>query len=108
MKPKSLDYYISENGRSPFKDWLTGLDTETQRRIDAYLKRIAYGGALNNVRNLSDGIYEVKLRWGPGLRVYFGERNNQIIVLLLGGDKDSQFRDIQRAKLLWRTYVSKR
>ena len=76
----------------------------SQARIDVYIKRVASGGSKNNIKSLGDGVFEIKINYGPGFRVYFGEVQNAIILLLLGGDKSSQKRDIIKAKSYWRQF----
>ena len=104
---KRIEYYKTRNGHEPFRDWLSQLDVRTRYKIRAYVDRIAIGTSKKNIRALGDGIFEVKINYGPGYRVYFGEIKNVLIVLLIGGDKSTQFRDIWQAKNLWRDYVSK-
>lgn len=104
---KRIEYYQTRAGQEPCREWLNQLDKTAQFKIDAYIKRAALGAAKKNTRSLGDGIFEIKIDSGPGYRVYFGEVGNVIILLLLGGDKGSQFRDIRQAKDYWRDYVSK-
>jgi putative addiction module killer protein len=85
---------------------LQRLDKTAQFKIDAYIKRTAMGAAKKNIRSLGDGVFEIKIDHGPGYRVYFGEVGGSIVLLLLGGDKSSQFTDIRKAKDFWRNYVS--
>ena len=61
-------------------------------------------GNLGNIRSLGDGVSELKVDFGPGYRVYFGEDGPRVVVLLIGGDKGSQQRDIAKAKDYWRDY----
>jgi putative addiction module killer protein len=61
-------------------------------------------GNLGNTRALGSGVSELKIDFGPGYRVYFGEDGPKIVVLLLGGDKSSQERDIEKAKAFWEDY----
>lgn len=83
-----------------FRRWLHGLrDDGAVVRITARLRR-AVQGNLGDVRSVGDGIFEMRLRYGPGYRIYFTRRGPELIVLLCGGDKDSQRRDIERAKRL--------
>ncbi|MCM0606623.1 MAG: type II toxin-antitoxin system RelE/ParE family toxin [Xanthomonadaceae bacterium] len=101
---RELRSYETENGRAPFEEWKNKLDRSIQFRLTAYLNRLLIGAAKNNTKSLGDGVFELKLNIGPGYRVYFGEDGEQIILLLLGGDKQSQFRDIIKAKGYWRNY----
>ena len=96
-----------DNGQEPFTEWLESLDLKVQARISAYIDRVASGGGKKNVRALGDGIFEIKVDVGPGFRVYFGEDGKTIILLLLGGDKKTQSKDIETAKNYWRQYVPK-
>ena len=68
-------------------------------RITARLRRAAQGN-LGDVRAVDDGVFEMKIQYGPGYRLYFIRRGSEIIVLICGGDKSSQRRDIERAKRL--------
>ena len=104
---KQVQYYQTTGGRQPVKDWLQDLDKITRRKIHSSIQRVALGGAKKNIRVLGDGVFEIKIDAGPGFRVYFGEVGNVVILLLIGGDKSTQFRDIRQAKDYWRDYVSK-
>lgn len=95
------------NGQEPFEDWVCKLPDVTRAIIDSYIYRVALGGSQKNVRALKDGVFEIKINYGPGWRVYFAEEGNHLIILLLGGDKSSQEKDIATAKRLWRTYAQK-
>jgi len=102
--PRELLNYITEDGRCPFEDWLNGLKDVTGRAlIRKRLNRVRLGN-LGNIRSLGDGVAELKVDFGPGYRVYFGEDGPRIVVLLVGGDKGSQQRDITKAKDYWRDY----
>ena len=89
------------NGRTPFESWYDGLDTLLQRAIDARLTRIAVGN-FGDHKPVGDGVYELRIPKGPGLRVYYALKGNELVVLIGGGDKGSQKRDITKAKELWR------
>lgn len=83
-----------------FEAWLRGLKDRTATAIIARrIRRIAMGN-LGDVKSLGDGISEVRIHHGPGYRVYFTRRGNTVIVLLCGGDKGSQSRDIDLAKAI--------
>jgi len=102
--PRELHSYTTEDGRCPFEDWLSGLrDVAGRAIVRKRLNRIRLGN-LGNTRSIGDGVWELKIDFGPGYRVYFGEDGRRIVVLLMGGDKGSQDRDILKAKEYWRDY----
>ena len=81
-----------------FIDWLTALrDTQARARIAKRIDRIAQGN-FGDAKPVGDGVNELRFAFGPGYRVYFTRRGDVIVILLCGGDKDSQSRDIERAK----------
>lgn len=104
---KSVRVFRLPDGREPFEEWARSLPQETRAVIDAYIDRVALGGGKKNIRALKDGVFEIKIDKGPGWRVYFGEEGKSIFLLLLGGDKGSQDRDIKKAKEYWRMYAQK-
>lgn len=104
MKTKKVIYYVTKQGSSPFEDWLKKLDKLAQAIVVRLIQRVATGGAKKAIKSLKDGIYEIKIIHGPGYRVYFGQDGNEIIILLVGGDKKTQSRDIEKAKEYWREY----
>ena len=101
---KRVDYYLTNNGRSPFLNWINDLDIKVQVIIDRFIQRVAQGGAKKSIKNLKDGIFEIKIPHSSGIRAYFGMDGKTMILLLLGGDKSSQKRDIIKAKEYWRDY----
>jgi putative addiction module killer protein len=83
-----------------FRKWWTKLKDERARGlIFSRLNRLAYGHA-GDVAPVGDGIHELRIHLGPGYRVYFQKRGHMVVVLLCGGDKGSQERDIRAAKRL--------
>ena len=103
-KPKKVIVYQDENGKEPFTNWLNGLRDQKGRR--AILKRIGRleHGLYGDCESVGEGVFELRLFIGPGYRVYFGEEDAHIVVLLCGGDKDSQSRNIKTAKVYWKGY----
>lgn len=83
-----------------FRDWLDGLrDRKARLRIDDRLQRLASGNA-GDAKPVGDGVLELRLHFGPGYRIYYMWRDGVLIILLNGGDKSSQARDIAKAKRL--------
>ena len=68
------------------------------------IQRVAQGGAKKSIKALKEGVFEIKIPHGPGYRVYFAEDGDTLIILLIGGDKRTQSRDIKKAKEYWRSY----
>jgi putative addiction module killer protein len=94
------------DGRSPFSDWLENLnDRKARGVIRARLNRVQLGN-LGDCKCVGDQVFELRVDFGPGYRVYFGQEGEYIVVLICGGDKSSQTKDIERAKQLWREYKS--
>lgn len=83
-----------------FRDWINGLrDRKARLRIDDRLKRLANGNA-GDTKAVGGGVMELRLHFGPGYRIYYLWKDGQLVILLNGGDKGSQKRDIARAKEL--------
>ena len=99
---KSVHYYVKENGKAPFPEWVNNLDMKQQVVVDRYIQRVAQGGAEKSIKSLKDGVFEIKIPYSSGLRVYFGEDKKNRIFLLIGGDKKTQNKDIKKAKEYWR------
>jgi putative addiction module killer protein len=97
--------YSTPAGSEPFSKWLDKLDGMAFAKVQVNLARLAAGNT-SNVKNLGDGIAELKIAFGPGYRVYFGWEGSQLVIMLGGGTKQRQSADINRAKLLWREYLS--
>jgi putative addiction module killer protein len=87
---------------SEYWRWFEALrDTRARNRIQTRLFRLQFGNT-GKFESVGDGILELRIDYGPGYRVYFVRRGRVVIVLLAGGDKSSQARDIERAKRLAR------
>lgn len=105
-RPRSVVLFVDSTGKEPFSEWLEALrDHQARRRILTRLRRVEQGN-FGDCKALQDGIHELRFTFGPGYRVYFGEDGDTIVVLLCGGDKSSQERDIERAKAFWQEYQS--
>jgi putative addiction module killer protein len=104
-----LVYYVdSVSGRTPALEWLNGLkDKSIRLSIRSRLVRIENGN-LGDVKSLGDGVFEFRIFIGAGYRLYFAIEGREVILLLMGGDKSTQFQDIRRAKIFLENYNSSR
>ena len=106
VKPKTLIIYETASGKAPFSKWFDGLkDRRAKTAIDARLTRVRLGN-LGSCRSLKGGVWELKIDLGLGYRVYFGLHGDTIVVLLSGGDKSTQTRDIELAHEFWTEYLN--
>ena len=96
--------YITKDGRSPFRAWLDTLEPVVRARIQARVLRFEMGN-LGDHKSVGGGVWEARVMFGAGYRIYFGKDGSSIIVLLVGGQKSSQSQDISRAKGFWRDYL---
>ncbi len=101
MAPRKVVYYVTKNDQAPFLDWVNNLDITSQLKVDRFIQRVAQGGAKKSIKSLKNGVFEIKIPHGSGLRVYFGEVEDKLLLLLVGGDKGTQNRDIKKAKKYW-------
>ena len=98
---REIRIYQTRDGRFPFSEWFERLrDQKSKQVIDSRLARVRLGN-LGDARSLGAGLYELRIHFGPGFRIYFGLAGTRIVLLLCGGDKSSQERDIQQAKKYW-------
>ncbi len=87
-----------------FDDWLLGLrDLMGRARIDMRIRRLANGNP-GDVRPVGNGVSELRIDTGPGYRVYYAAKGDELILLLAGGDKSTQARDIETALALWKDW----
>ena len=93
----------TEGGRSPFAEWFDDLDAVTAARVDRYVRRLEAGN-FGAAKLLHDGVFELRLDFGPGYRVYYGHEGRTIIILLGGGSKRRQDADIAAAVERWKRY----
>lgn len=95
--------YLDEAGRSPYVRWFDKLDATAAAKVATVLTRIAYGN-LSNVKGVGSGVYEYRLDYGPGYRIYFGKDGDKLVILLAGGTKKRQQKDIEAAQACWSDY----
>ena len=102
-QPLLVREYLTADGKNPFRQWLDRLDVKTRARIQARVLRFSTGN-LGDHKGVGLGVWEARVMFGPGYRIYFGRDGRALIVLLVGGDKASQAHDISTAQAHWRDY----
>src|SRR6478672_7824224 len=95
--------YTTVAGKSPFKTWLKKLDTIARTKVRVRTDRISILGDFGDCKQLKNasGVWELRIDYGPGYRIYFGKKGTTLVMLLIGGDKGSQKRDIEKATRYW-------
>lgn len=106
VKPREIQRYLTPDGKIPFDEWFDNLrDTKAKDKIVVRLERVKLGN-LGDYRSVGQGVYELRIDFGPGYRIYFGQSGTTIVLLLCGGDKSSQQQDISQALEYWKAYRS--
>lgn len=101
---RELKFLATSLGVVPFDQWYDSLKDKRSRRIIAGKLRRLQDVEFRNYKSVGEGVFELRIFHGSGYRVYFGFEREQIIIVVAGGDKNSQSRDINKAILLWREY----
>jgi len=99
--------YLGRDGRNLFGDWFARLNSEAARRVTTALYRVGMG-SFSNVKGVGGGVFECRIDFGPGYRVYFGKDGERIVILLCGGSKKRQQDDIELAAECWQDYKKQR
>lgn len=108
VQPREIQRYITPDGRVPFTEWLDSMrDRRTRTTIKSRLDRASQGN-LGDYRSVGEGVFELRIDYGPGYRVYFGQIGLTIVLILCGGDKSSQDQDINKAKEYWADYEKRK
>lgn len=100
-------YYLTTDGQSPFEKWFAGLDPAARAKVTTAIVRLEQGN-LSNVKGVGEGVLEYRIDFGPGYRVYFGRDGEVLVILLTGGTKRRQQRDITAAIEMWADYKSRK
>ncbi len=99
--------YLDALGKSPFATWFDDLHPPAAAKVKTAITRLEQGNA-SNVKSVGSGVSERIVDFGPGYRIYFGKDGDEIIILLGGGEKDGQQRDIELAITRWKDYKKKK
>lgn len=107
-RERDVRTYETADGGVPFNAWLEGLrDAKSRAIVRARINRVRLGN-FGDCKSLGNGVSELRIDYGSGCRVYFGQEGEEIVILLCGGDKSSQTRDITRAQDYWEDYRRRR
>jgi len=102
-----LVVYVTEEGKAPFDDWFHKLDTAAALKVRTALARIETGN-MGDVKPVGQGVSERRITFGPGYRVYFGQDGDKLVILLCGGTKKRQSKDIEQAKAFLDDYKNRK
>lgn len=106
-QPKEIQIYLTSDNKSPFSEWRDALrDSKAEAKIRAKLNRVRLGN-LGDYRSVGEGVCELRIDYGPGYPIYFGQIGTMIVLLLCGGDKSTQEQDIRKAQEYWVDYRSR-
>lgn len=98
--------YVRPDGRSPFAEWLGSLVSTAAIKVTSSLHKMRHGN-FSNSKSLGGGVWEFKIGSGPGYRIYYGKIGETVILLLAGGTKKGQQKDIKLSKELLKEYKKK-
>lgn len=99
--------YLDRGGRSPYAEWFNGLNAQAAAKVTIAVTRVGQGN-FSNAQEVGPGVYEYTLDFGPGYRIYFGKDGERLVILLGGGTKKRQQRDINTAVAWWQDYKQRK
>jgi putative addiction module killer protein len=99
--------YIDAKGNKPFAQWFNELDMRAAAKVTTAVTRIELGN-FSNVKGVGAGVFEYKIDFGPGYRIYFGKDGDKLVILVGGGLKKRQSQDIAAAKERWADYKKRK
>ena len=101
-----IEEYLRDDGRSPYRDWFDRLDATHAAKVSVAVLRLSQG----NTSSIKwfEGLGELRIDWGPGIRVYLAKDGDALVVLFGGGSKATQSKDVLRAKTLLLEYKSRK
>ena len=103
-KPKKIREYATKEGKIPFREWLDSLrDRRAQAKVDIRINKMRAGN-LGDTKPVGKGVHELRIDYGPGYWVYYANEDSAIVILLCGGDKRKQDKDIKAAQEYWVNY----
>src|SRR5712692_3836352 len=99
--------YLDWNDRSPYAEWFEDLSAPAAAKVAVAITRMAMGN-FSNVKGVGGGVYECRVNFGPGFRIYLGKDGERLVILLAGGTKKRQQKDIEDAKARWQDYKKRK
>ncbi len=99
--------YLDRSGHSPYADWFDHLNREAATKVATALARIQQGN-FSNAKGVGSGVYEYRIDFGPGYRIYFGKDGDRLVILVGGGTKKRQQQDIATALARWQDYKQRK
>jgi len=108
VRPREVRGYVAPDGREPFERWLQGLsDTKVRVRVKARIDKLEDGN-FGDYKSLKGGLYELRLDFNGGYRMYVGEVDRIVVLLICGGNKRTQERDMKKAKESWEEFKKRK
>lgn len=102
-----IELYETPSGKCPFDEWFSSIrELHTRAKVLSRIDRLRLGN-FGDCKSLGDGVCELRIHYGPGIRVYYAKVGNRVVLLLLGGDKGSQASDIRKAKQYFVDYQAR-
>lgn len=103
-----IEIYENPNGKRPFEEWIKDIkEVHTRAKILTRIDRLKMGN-FGDCKTLQDGVCELRIHYGAGIRIYYGKIGNTLVLLLCGGDKSSQEKDIAKAKEYLKDFQSRK
>ena len=102
-----IRYYVATGGQQPFAEWFADLEAVARAKVTRAIARLEQGN-ISNVKSVGEGVLEVRIDFGPGYRIYFGRDGEALVILLTGGTKKRQQRDIDAAHAYWQDYKQRK
>jgi putative addiction module killer protein len=99
--------FVAPDGSSPFGEWFAELDAAAAAKVTTAVSRMELGN-FSNVKGVGTGVLEYRIDFGPGYRIYFGRDGDVLVILLGGGTKKGQQRDIAAAHARWKDYKQRK
>lgn len=102
-----IRYYVASDGRQPFAEWFAAVEAIARAKLTRAIVRLEQGN-FSNVKSVGEGVFEYRVDFGPGYRIYFGQDGPSLVILLSGRTKKRQQRDIEAAQAYWQDYKERK